>query len=73
MKAMGSVVQVGQSVAMLMAALASLALLGACGRPDPPPDILKTQHDALDKAKGVEATIEDSDRAARKKADDAAQ
>ncbi len=46
-----------------------LVSLGGCGQPDPPPDVLKTQREALEKAKGVEATLEKADQAGRKKAD----
>lgn len=52
------------------ALLLAAGLLG-CDPPGPPPDVLKTQRQALDKAKGVEATIEKADEEARKQADDA--
>jgi len=38
------------------------ALLAACGRsnPQPPPDILKTQREALDKAKATEQVLKEA-------------
>jgi hypothetical protein len=38
------------------------ALLPGCGRsnPEPPPDILKAQREALDKAKSMEKTLQDA-------------
>ena len=37
-------------------------LLQGCGRsnPEPPPDILKAQREALDKAKSMEKTLQDA-------------
>ncbi len=37
-------------------------LLHGCGRsnPEPPPDILKAQREALEKAKGMEKTVQDA-------------
>ena len=38
------------------------AFLPGCGRsnPPPPPDLLKTQREALEKAKGVDKTLQDA-------------
>ncbi|MGA2549859.1 MAG: hypothetical protein ABSF50_06895 [Burkholderiaceae bacterium] len=52
-------------------ALALGSCLVACDHPGPPPDVLKTQREALERAKGVEATIQKADEAARQHADDA--
>jgi hypothetical protein len=57
-----------------LAAVASLvACLAACGPPDPPPDVLKTQRQTLERARGVEATIDKADQSRRKQADDASE
>jgi hypothetical protein len=48
---------------LLGVALASACvLLQSCGRsdPPPPPDILKTQREALEKAKGAEKMLQDA-------------
>lgn len=53
------------------AAVISLIVgVGACGQDNRPPDFLKTQRDALQKAKDVSQTLEKADQAERKQADD---
>ena len=45
------------------AATAACLVLCACGRSStdpPPPDLLKTQRDAMDKARSTEKTIQDA-------------
>ena len=44
------------------AALSACLLLPGCGRstPEPPPDILKAQREALEKAKGMDKTLQDA-------------
>jgi hypothetical protein len=51
--------------------LGCAVLLLGCVPSDPPPDVLKTQREALEKARGVDATIQNADRATRQQADDA--
>jgi hypothetical protein len=53
--------------------LVSITVLAAGCSPhdDPPPDPLKVQREALEKAKAVEKTIMQADQNARKNADDA--
>lgn len=48
--------------ALIGAALASCLLLQGCGRSntEPPPDILKTQREALEKAKGTGKVLQDA-------------
>lgn len=47
-----------------------LSLL-ACEDPRPPPDLIKPQRDALDKAKGLEQTIQTQTEDTKKKINDA--
>lgn len=61
------------TIRRLAAWAAAIALMGgvaACGRDDRAPDLLKTQRDALQKAKDVSQTLENADEARRKQADD---
>lgn len=51
--------------------LLSVTTLTACGPSGPPPDVIKTQRQALEKAKGVESVIQSTDDARRKTLDDA--
>lgn len=55
----------------LLTTLLSVATLTACGPNGPPPDVIKTQRQALEQAKGVESVIQNSDDARRKTLDDA--
>jgi hypothetical protein len=43
---------------IVLTALACLTLLAACDNGGPPPKIYETQRDALDKAKAVDATVQ---------------
>jgi major membrane immunogen (membrane-anchored lipoprotein) len=53
--------------------LVAASLLAACGKSDPPPDLIKTQREALERAKAVSSVIEQSDQNARKQTDAASQ
>lgn len=44
-----------------------IVTLTACGEPPPPPDIIKAQREALDKAKGVEQTLQQQAEDTQKK------
>lgn len=50
--------------------LACAVLAGGC-KPNPPPDVLRTQREALDKAKAVEGVLRQADDSQRKSIDDA--
>jgi hypothetical protein len=55
--------QLGPSRAIRCVAWIAFALLCACGRsnpPAPPPDILKTQREAMDKAKATEQVLQNA-------------
>ena len=49
------------------------ALLAGCGKSDPPPDLIKTQRDAMERARAVSSVIDQSDQNARKQTDEASQ
>lgn len=57
---------------ILRSALAMFIVLGiaACNKPQPP-DVLKTQHDALEKAKGVQDMLNQDAANTRAKIDEA--
>ncbi|OGT00524.1 MAG: hypothetical protein A3F73_06895 [Gallionellales bacterium RIFCSPLOWO2_12_FULL_59_22] len=56
---------------MKYALIAVILLLGACDGPSAPtPKIAETQRDALEKAKGVEQTLQQANEAAQKKTGD---
>lgn len=44
-----------------------IVTLTACGESPPPPDIIKAQREALDKAKGVEQTLQQQAEDTQKK------
>ena len=48
----------------------AVVALSACKRNDPPPDIIKTQREAMDKAKDVGKTMQKSVDEQSKKADE---
>lgn len=48
-----------------------IAMLGGCQPSSPPRDALKTQHEALEKAKGVEAQLQQGEQNRLKAAEDA--
>ena len=50
--------------------LAALVPSFGCKRNEPPPDIVKTQRDAMEKAKGVGETMQKGADAQQKKADE---
>ena len=50
--------------------LASVVALAACKRSEPPPDLLKSQRDAMDRAKDVGNTMQKGVDAEGKKADE---
>jgi hypothetical protein len=49
---------------------AGIGALGGC-KPNPPPDVLKTQRESMDKAKAVEGVLLQADTDQRRKIDDA--
>lgn len=50
------------------------ALFAGCGKSsDPPPDLIKTQRDAMERARAVSSVIDQSDKNARKQTDEASQ
>jgi hypothetical protein len=54
-------------------ALAAFAvLLGGCQPSDPPPDLVKTQREALNKAKAVEGLLQQQAQESKQAADEAA-
>ncbi len=59
-------------IAVVLATAAVIALpLSACKRSEPPPDLVKTQRDAMEKAKDVGKTMQKSVDDQGKKADEA--
>jgi hypothetical protein len=58
------------SLTVLLACVMSLTTLASCKRSDPPPDLLKTQRDAMDRAKEVGKTMQKGVDAEGKKADE---
>jgi hypothetical protein len=58
------------SLTVLLACLMGAATLVACKRSEPPPDLLKTQRDAMDRAKDVGKTMQKAVDAEGKKADE---
>ncbi len=58
----------------IVIALAGAAVLGACGKSnDQPPDYIKSQQQALERARAVSSVIEQSDQNGRKQTDAASQ
>ena len=53
-----------------LALLAACIALPACKRSEPPPDLLKTQRDAMERAKGVGKTMQKAVDEEGKKADE---
>ncbi len=50
------------------------ALFAGCGKSnDPPPDLIKTQRDAMERARAVSSVIDQSDQNARKQTDQASE
>jgi outer membrane PBP1 activator LpoA protein len=49
------------------------ALFAGCGKSDPPPDLIKTQRDAMERARAVSSVIDQSDQNNRKQIDQASQ
>jgi hypothetical protein len=50
------------------------ALFAGCGKSsDPPPDLIKTQRGAMERARAVSSVIDQSDKNARKQTDEASQ
>jgi len=56
--------------ALVCALSGSVALVAACKRSEPPPDLLKTQRDAMERAKDVGQTMQKGVDAEGKKADE---
>jgi len=55
----------------LLTSLLCVTALTACGPNGPPPDVIKSQRQALEQAKGVENIMQNSDDVRRKTLDDA--
>ena len=54
----------------LLLVVAALCTLNACKRSEPPPDLIKTQREAMEKAKEVGKTMQKGVDAEGKKADE---
>jgi outer membrane PBP1 activator LpoA protein len=52
--------------------VAAVLVATACKPSEPPPDIIKTQRDAMQKSKGVEGQLEQAAEEQKKAADEAA-
>lgn len=53
----------------LMLATVAILAMTACGGPDNPPDLAKSQRQALEKARSVEQTLQQSAKRQREEAD----
>jgi hypothetical protein len=58
------------SLTVLLACVMGVTTLASCKRSEPPPDLLKTQRDAMDRAKDVGKTMQKGVDAEGKKADE---
>jgi hypothetical protein len=58
------------SLTVLLACVMGMTTLVSCKRSEPPPDLLKTQRDAMDRAKEVGKTMQKGVDAEGKKADE---
>jgi hypothetical protein len=57
-------------VATVAFGLTALLCVGACGKSnDPPPDLIKTQRQAMERARAVSSVIEQQDQNSRKHID----
>jgi hypothetical protein len=57
-------------VALVACGLVALLCVSACGKSnDPPPDLIKTQRQAMERARAVSSVIEQSDQNSRKHID----
>jgi hypothetical protein len=58
------------SPTVLLVCVMGMTVLASCKRSEPPPDLLKTQRDAMDRAKEVGKTMQKGVDAEGKKADE---
>jgi hypothetical protein len=57
-------------VALFICLLPGLATIGACGKSnDPPPDLIKTQRQDMERARAVSSVLEQEDQKARRHID----